>query len=279
MKSAQRVFALIVLAYAVSSGSLPMWMRVTLGLLSVACVLQTRREKTAPREDQVLALAMAGVLSLGAVQYPYALANHHFVMIYASLAFAVSAHSEGPEARRRLQLVVARLLAALMAVAAMQKLASPSYIDGGFFAHLFDTGSLGGPLMGVCAGCMELIDANTHSIITFVRGPPVLGETLELASILGGDSALALTLGRALALLIVVYELWLACVFALAPRHHVGPACVLFFVTGLALFRAEWIFGGLLCAMAYAACGAQFPRLRVGLLVAAGVFVTLALLG
>ena len=276
MRAAQRIFAVAVLAYASSSGSLAMWMRGALGLSGALIIVHGLRSVSSARVGTALHAALAGVLGLGVLLYTSAIANHHFVMFYAALGFALSWGTDEERVGKRLATTSSRLLAALMVVTVLQKLASPVYIEGSFFAYLIDTGSLGGPMVQFCEPCLARAEANIDAIVTFVAEPPRAHATLELLPVWTTDRGFSTAFGRALALLVLLYELWLACVFALAPRHRAGAASLLVFVVGLAVFREEWVFGALLCALGFTACPPDSRRIRASLSVACVAFAVLA---
>jgi hypothetical protein len=275
MKPAASIFALVVLGYALSTGSLPPALRGSLAALAMASLVAWRYAGPL-KLSMVIHALMAVTLGAGALAYTFAVANHHFVLAYAALGFVVCSVESEEQSQAELQLTMARLLGAVIGVSVLQKLASPVYVNGSFFAHLFDTGSLGGPLLSPCRACLEVVEANTESIISFVGEVPAAGTVLELPSTVALDPGFALRFGRAMGLSVVVFEIWLTCVFVLAPRHRAGPASLLVFVCGLALFREEWVFGSVLCALAFAACSPTWQRLRLLLGLACGAFALLA---
>ncbi len=248
-----RLFAAVVLVYALSSGTLPVPLRGGLGLVALLVGASTLAEAGARARGPLFA-ALAIMLGGAAVAYYEAVANHHFVLTYAAVVFALAStgREDDPES---LQWGAARLLAALMGVAFLQKLAAPEYLDGSYFAYLIDIGALGWPGLTVCPSCEARVDVNSEAVFAFITEPPRPGEGLELSPVLGGSPVAVWWIARVLAGVVLVVELWLACVYLWAPTSRWAGRTLVVFATGLALMRAECVFGSLVCVLGIAAAG------------------------
>ena len=66
----------------------------------------------------------------------------------------------------------ALLIAALMGVAVVQKIVATEFLDGSFFAHLIDTGALGGPSSGLCGSCEHSASLNVENTSSASLVPP-----------------------------------------------------------------------------------------------------------
>ena len=122
-------------------------------------------------------------LVMGIAWRPLAVANHHYVLAWASLAMVLALSAE-PDARESLVRHNARwMMVAMMAFATLHKLISPSFMDGSFLAFGITAGSFGEPLFGLCASCAEAIDTNLDILGEFRATLP------EPEQIDGGDGA------------------------------------------------------------------------------------------
>jgi hypothetical protein len=274
VKLALRLFVLVLLAYVISSGSLPSPLRVLLGGLALGVGATTLFQGVAAHRRLLLSTLVLG-LGASALAFYDAVANHHWVLTYSSLLFTLASSGDEPRDAETTRLGAARLLAALMGVAVLQKLAAPEYLDGSFFAHLIDTGALGGPAFTACPACEARAELNIDAIINFVSTPPAAGAALALDPVLGSDSSAVWRAGQFLAGWVLVFEIWLACVYLSAPAHRAAAISLVIFALGLVLMRAEWVFGSLVCALAVAASGEEPSRERHALTGACFLFVGL----
>lgn len=276
MSTATRLFAAVVLAYALSSGTLPLELRLGLGLLACLAATSTLSEGAAAVRPPVFG-ALVVLLGASALRYYEAVANHHFVLTYASVLFLVSSTGRRDDAET-LRWGAARLIAGLMGIAFFQKLAAPEYLDGSYFAYLIDIGALGWPGSTICPACEERVASNSEAVYAFIIEPPRGGERLELAPVVGQTTATVWFIARALAGLVLVLELWLGCVYLWAPTHRSARLTLAIFAVGLLLMRAECVFGSLVCVLGIAAEGEESSWERAAMIAVWCAFMVLLLL-
>ncbi len=232
--------AVALTAYALSTAALPGGVRVVVVACALASVVGAWRPWAWTRASAALAaLALAVVAALAWDE----LANHHFVLTLFALGVAVD------DDARTSPRMAAALLGTLMAVATAQKLVSPVFVSGDYFAYLLSTGGLGGPLLeGLDALGLEAwsqaVHANEQRVLEFaVAAEP--GARVDLPFPLANLGTWAF----AFSAFVLAFEAWLACVYLRAPRHRAAAVSLLVFVLGLVLMREEWVFGATLCAM------------------------------
>lgn len=276
MIAATRLFAAVVLAYALSSGTLPVELRLGLGLLACLVAISTLSEGAASVRPPVLVVLVV-LLGASALRYYEAVANHHFVLTYTSVLFLVASTGRDDQADT-LRWGAARLIGALMGIAFFQKLAAPEYLNGSYFAYLIDIGALGWPGATVCPACEERVAANSETVFAFIANPPRGGERLELVAVVGQSTETVWLIARALAGAVLLMELWLGCVYLWAPTHRSARLTLAIFALGLLLMRAECVFGSLVCVLGIAAEGDEPSWERTAMIVAWCAFMGLLVL-
>ena len=109
----------------------------------------------------------------------------------------------------------------------LQKAMAPEFLDGSFFAHLIDTGALGGPSWALCSACELSAEANVDAIVARVEGAPT-GRLLPMTSVIGADAQWVARAGQGFALAVLVFEIKLLDVedaaTSLKKRQKPGPA-------------------------------------------------------
>lgn len=249
--TATRALGVALLAYAASSHAQLVAIRLLLGVAAVMLLVFPERRGGATLATVGLLVAMGLAFDL--------LPNHHFVLAaaYGGLALNLGEGAEAANARARM---AALLLAAVMALALIQKLLSPSYLRGDYFAYLFATGGLGGPLetLGWVPQWSQAWADNAVKVAEFAAADSP-ASTVELIAPFAGTHVAA----RTLAVFVLFAEWWLACVFARAHRHRVAGWSLAVFVLGLMLLREEYVFASTLCALgavAQSGCERAAPR-------------------
>ncbi len=275
MKKAKQLFGLVVLTYVVSSGSLPPSFRALIGLAALVATFVDLPSAGARFKRATFAL-LGLLFAASAFAYYDAVANHHWVMLYACVMFGLAEGDSEQGDGAYLQRSAALLIAALMGVAVLQKIVAPEFCDGSFFAHLIDTGALGGPSWALCESCEATADRNVEAIVEQLSWAP-RGEILSMEPVVGGSARWVSNAAKVFAASVLIFEIWLAAVYAWADDHPFAPLSLLAFAFGLVLMRAEWVFGALVCTWGVAACpcGLQGPRraLTVGCYVFVGLRV------
>lgn len=217
------------------------------------------------------ALVAAG-LALGIAGRPYAVANHHFVLAWASLAMALSLSAPVEERQGLVRHNARWLIVALMGFATVHKLASPDFMNGAFLTFGISTGSFGEPLLRFCDGCARIVEENQRTVGAFRALPPdsVAAVTLRppIANLVAA--------GRAFGASILIVEAALFALFLLAPRGRAAHVLVLAFAVGLAMIRQELVFISVVVALGYLACPSDRTWLKRTYMVAAVVFTGLA---
>jgi hypothetical protein len=87
------------------------------------------------RAHPLLWLPATGLLGFAASRQWYTIDNHQYLFVYWSMAVLFAACLDPEDRRRGLARSGAWLVGATMALATVQKLASPDYVDGSFFEY------------------------------------------------------------------------------------------------------------------------------------------------
>jgi hypothetical protein len=214
----------------------------TLALIGTALVLGA----SSPARTAALCLTLGGhVVAVGLD--PAGLPNHHFLLAYIAGAVLLNGPSVAEAARW--------LYVALMFFAALQKVLSPTFVDGSFLAWMMLDGGLFGPILGWVPGWDEVTALN-RQIVAASGYPPTLPER-----VLYGPVWLALA-GRLFAWSVVAVELALCLLAAGWPRSTAFHVLGTGFVLLLPVVRPEWIFAAALALLTGLACRDQEPAWR-----------------
>jgi hypothetical protein len=213
------------------------------------------------------ALTTVGLL-LGILGRPLAVANHHFVLTWASLAMALSL-SAPIDTRAGLVRHNARwLLVAIMGFATLHKLISGAFMDGSFLGAGIAAGAFAEPVVGFCAGCAEAMARNQEAIGAFRATLPEPGATITLIDPIANLLIVARVFGAS----ILLVEVALFAAFVLAPRARATHLLLLAFAVGLGVIRQELTFISVVAVLGFLSCPGELPWLKRAYLAGAVVF-------
>ncbi len=216
---------------------------------------------------------VAAGLVLGIAGRPLAVANHHFVLTWASLALALALSAPAEERLALVRHNARWLLVAIMAFATVHKLVSGPFMDGSFLGFGMATGAFGEPVLRFCASCVEAISRNAADVGAFRATVPEPGVAVTLVDPLPSLPDVA----RAFGLAILLVEAALLVLFLFAPRARATHLLVLAFATGLGVIRQELTFISVVVVLGYMSCPAEHGRLRWAYLAGAVAFSGLSI--
>lgn len=217
----------------------------------------------------IVTAAMAWVL----FQIPYRLGNHHFLLCYVGLAMVLAAGRDATRFLADVRESFRWLLVAVMAVATLHRLLSPTFLDGSFLALMLARGAFFEPLFALCDSCQEAFAANNLARFEAARTyPPNAGTTFLQAPFVGFDVAC-----QAFLWIILLGEVAIAAAFAFLRRSWVRHAVLLPFAATLGIVRAEFVFAAILAMFGLSQCDPEQVRLRrvyalLAVVLAASVF-------
>ncbi len=211
-------------------------------------------------------------LGLGIAGRPFAVANHHFVLTWASLALALALSATVEERQALVRHNARWLLVAIMGFATLHKLISADFMDGSFLSFGIVAGSFGEPLLRFCADCAAVVAENQRALGAFRTAPPDSLAAITLAAPIPHVA----TVARAFGASILLVEAALFGLFLAAPRGRAAHILVLAFATALAVIRQELVFISVIVALGYLACPGNRPWLKRAYLLGAVVFSGLA---
>lgn len=217
---------------------------------------------------------MTGALAWVLFEIPYRLGNHHFLLCYVGLALILCA---GPDDRRFLGDMAVNfrwLLVAVMSIAVVQRLLSPSFLDGSYLALMLARGTFFRAIYALCPTCQEIVDINVALIGEATSRDPNGARAVILRAPFP-ELALA---ARAFAYLILAVELWIAAAFAFFRSAWVRHTALLPFIVVLGFTRSEFVFASLLALLGLGTCNVELRRLRAAyaataVVLAASVFL------
>lgn len=165
---------------------------------------------------------------------PYWLANHHYVLFYTAIAMTLAMY--GGNARRVMQHNARMIIIIVMGMATIQKLLSPSYRDGSFFAYMLSHGDFGEPLWFWHDGIATVLRGNTTQLWTWFDTPP------GAAHIVTWPWGNLTTWGLVFSWLTIAVEGGVAALAIAKPRGRLWAIGALSFVWSLMLIRQELMF-------------------------------------
>jgi hypothetical protein len=184
--------------------------------------------------------AAIALVDLGSiVTRPLFLPNHHFLIFYVALMLALA----GTDPRRPAAITARNaqlVLAAVMGLAAVQKLLSPSYVD--YMGYMMATGGFGEPLLVRIDSLASAVGRNSAEAARFLATPPAASAALQLR--VPGSFRLVAAVAAALVVALEGYLALMALARPASRGFHLG---LLGFLALLGFIRSELVF---LCALA-----------------------------
>ena len=189
---------------------------------------------------------------------PYWLANHHYVLFYTALAMTLSTlrSDDVQEARVIFRHNARAMMVILMGAATLQKLLSPSYRDGSFYAYLISHGGFGRPLWAWHDKVSTTMSLNRHRLWMWFDQPP--GQPLRVDWPYG-DLQLW---GSMLSWATIGVEAAMALLALFLPKGRVWAIGSLLFVWSLVLIRQELMFISLVTLIAALMLDESRPNVR-----------------
>ena len=174
---------------------------------------------------------------------PLSAANHHYLLLYMTLAIALTYSADHEHWREDLAEASRWLMVGVMGVAAFQKLLSPAYLDGSFFAHLLLDGGLGELFWRRSGSASRLVFEYTELFSAF--SDPIDPRRATDMRLPARHMFMGM-LAKVLAWAVILAEVALAALFAASKRSRrallAAHACLLSFGVGLLLSRPEYVF-------------------------------------
>jgi hypothetical protein len=217
--------------------------------------------------------AVAAVMIGGIIMRPLEVPNHHYLLTYASAAFALSL-TGAPEHRETLLRTNARwLIVALMSIATLQRLLQPAFLDGSYLGFELVHGGFLKPLLPFIGNAAQITDLNDALTEAFRLRPP--WEVAEVVLTAPFPAIDLLAYGFAAAILAI--EAWVALMMWRYPERPIAHLSLWFFALSLSFLRQEMMFITTLCTVGLMACPPSLGRIRLGYAVLACVFASTVL--
>ena len=174
--------------------------------------------------------------------------NHHFLAGYLGLATGLVVGGQGAGWQAQWACNARWLLVGVMGFATLQKLLSPEYLRGEFWAYFLSLGMAGKLVFatGLWDGAVEVFRENRNGLAVFVAGDPAVGGEVVLAE----PFPYFRTVVMGLTWVVVVIEAMIAVAFASGRAGARWPHYLLIgFVGALILVRPEVEFAAILLAL------------------------------
>ena len=186
--------------------------------------------------------ALVALVDLGPIlTRPLFLPNHHFLTFYVALMLAL-AGTIPPRAAAVAAHNARLIVAAVMGLAAAQKVLAPGYID--YMGYMTATGGFGEPVVVHLDLLASALGRNSAEAARFLAGSPTDSATLSLR-VPGSFGVFA----TAVAGLVVAFEMYLAVMVLARPRSAAFHLGLVGFLALLGFIRTEFIFLCVLTAL------------------------------
>ena len=220
-------------------------------------------------------LAIFIVLLTNVVESFYSPANHHFLLMFASLMLFHVLWKE-PEQQRQMLVDNAKwLLIIVLFFVSFQKLLAPSYMNGEFFSYMLMRGQFFIPIPVLHPEYAQWSQQN-------------LDLYYELRKVIPGDqSCLDISVkhkeifkiaGKALSYFVLFIETLVFFLVAFSKNQKVVHFSLLGLVVCILLARPECGFLSILCGLGLATCPPELPRYRLAYLFFILLFTTLIMM-
>ena len=217
----------------------------------------------------IITASMAYVL----FEVPYRLGNHHFVLCYIGLAMVLCAGKDTARFLADIRENFRWFLVAIMAIATLHRLLSPTFLDGSFLALMFARGAFFQALFALFEGTEAAFLANNEAMWMVGRTYPAIASPTTLQAPFAGFELVS----RALVILIFAGELAIATAFAFFRSPWIRHGALFPFALTLGVVRSEFVFAAILCLFGLGQCEPSQTFLRrayalLAVVLAASVF-------
>lgn len=203
---------------------------------------------------------VTGVMVGGIALRPLDVPNHHYMLSYFAGAITVALTGR-PEDHEALLRGNARwLIVALMGLATLQRVLSPTFLDGSYIGYELTRGGFLEPVQPLLGEVAETARANDAAALAFRETVPTPGDGVTLQSTTP-TPRLAAYLFTAM---ILTIEAWIALIMWRAPRSLLAHLSIWLFVVTLTVIRQEMTFITVLCAVGLLSCPPTRPNIRLG---------------
>lgn len=198
----------------------------------------------------------------------YRAANHHFVLTYMFLVFAITFLQPKEEQADFARNNVRWLLAVLFFFVTFQKAMSPEYLNGSFFGYMFIEGGFFDLFHGIVPGFYELVETNEANLLALSGMNPQIQSSVALAI---EQPLIFQAISIAVALMVVLFEFLTMMGLVLFSKGKLRHYLLIMTIIGVAISRAEGGFLSLLCVGGFILCTEDAKGFR-------GVYMLLFLL-
>ncbi len=248
------VAGLVLLAHVIDAHWRPTAARVAVaGVVFATLVL--KRDLLRSRWPWVLMTVALGWVLLS---IPYRLGNHHYVLCYTGLAMVLCNGRDDREFLEDIGVNLRWFLVAIMSIAVLQRVLSPTFMDGSYLGLMIARGEFFRLVYALCNSCGELAAENRAAIAAYLTGDPNSAGAITLHEPFSGFA----TVVRGFAVVILAVELWIAAAFAFFRSPWIRHTALLPFVVFLGFTRSEFVFASVLALIGLATCSVEQKRLR-----------------
>ena len=166
-------------------------------------------------------------------------------------------------------------LVAIMTIASVHRLVSPTFLDGSFLALMFARGEFFEPLFALSDGAQEAFLANKQAMAEAGRFYPGNASPTTLTAPFGNFAFVC----QAFVILILLGEMAIAAAFAFFRSPWIRHGALFPFALTLGVVRSEFVFASILCLFGLGQCEPSQTGLRrayalLAVVLAASIFFT-----
>ena len=248
------VIGVIFTAHVMDAHWRPALVRVAVMATVFAAVVFRRGSLQARWPWVIITASMAWVL----FEIPYRLGNHHFVLCYIGLAMVLCAGKDTERFLTDIRVNFRWFLVAIMTIASVHRLLSPTFLDGSFLALMFARGAFFEPLFALSAGTQEAFLANNQAMWEAGRSYPGNASPTTLTAPFGNFAFVC----QAFVILILLGEMAIAAAFAFFRSPWIRHGALFPFALTLGVVRSEFVFASILCLFGLSQCEPSQAGLR-----------------
>ncbi|MEM9016154.1 MAG: hypothetical protein AAGC68_04010, partial [Verrucomicrobiota bacterium] len=232
------------------------------------------------RSEQGNEAVVAFALLAGIAMRPIDVPNHHYMLFYTSLAFAITLSASRENRFELVQVNFRWIIIALMGIATIQRLVQPNFMNGDYLGFATALGGFANPILKLFPENLAIAEANHTLVESFRNIAPEQSTSIVLDSPIPALPWVAKTF----MITILFIEAWICFLMWRIPKHWLTHLSIMVFGVALAVLRQELVFISVICLLGLLTCDADRKRTRIAyailaILVTASVVKTVVMPG
>lgn len=263
-----RAFGLIVVVYLFNNRVEYLYLTVPLMILILfGAFVQQQVLLKSP----VFWFSVSTLLLLNIIVDWYHPANHHFLLFYVCTIIGFTFLQKKDEQIDFISTNFRLVLIILMFFASIQKLFSPTFIDGSFFGYILLKGGFLEPFLAFSSSYQEWTEVN----YALIKSSSNVDPNLYLETKLIGNSSLFRTICKFSSYMIFVVEFVVFYILIAVESRIVRQVSLILLIAAIFITRLECGFLSILCGVGLAQCDIKDKKIIFTYLVLILIFSTL----